>query len=133
MGRLTAAWICLHRLDPLLRTTVAASSGHARFPTVAQLRAEAQQQSPPSEPTWETLLGTTTVKQLLAGSRGAIAVTDNGVYGADPSTGRSTWCFATVALPPSSDTDSSASLRGVNIYVGHKASLPPTEPSWPTQ
>ena len=98
MGRLTAAWIFLHRLDPLLRTTVAASSGHARFPTVAQLRAEAQQQSPPSEPTWETPLGTTTVKQLLAGSRGAIAVTD---------------------------TDSSASLRGVNIYVGHKAFTSP--------
>ena len=114
-----------HRLDPLLRTTVAASSGHARFPTVAQLQAGAQQQSPPSEPAWETPLGTTTVKQLLAGSRGAIAVTDNGVYGVDPSTGRSTWCFATAALSPSSDTDSSASLRGVNIYAGHEAFTSP--------
>ena len=114
-----------HRLEPLLRTTVAASSGHARFPSVAQIQAGAQQQSPPSEPAWETPLGTTAVKQLLAGSRGAIAVTDHGVYGVDPSTGRSTWCFATAALPPSPDTESSASLRGVDIYAGHEAFTSP--------
>lgn len=86
-----------HHLDPLIQSTTKAANSQASFPTVDDIRAKAADQSSVQEPTWERSLGDTRVDQLLTGKHNAVAVTDKGLYGINPSTGDLTWCFATTS------------------------------------
>ena len=86
-----------HYLDPLIQSTTKAANSQASFPTVDEIRAKAADQPSVQEPTWERSLGDTRVDQLLTGKHNAVAITNRGLYGINPSTGDLTWCFATTS------------------------------------
>ena len=74
--------------DQFIWVTTGAAAGYDGFPTVEKISAAAADRNQSgANPIWTTVVGTSRVQQILAGVRGAVLVTDNGVYGLDSSTG----------------------------------------------
>ena len=114
-----------HHLDPLIQSTTKAANSQASFPTVDDIRAKAADQSSVQEPTWERSLGYTRVDQLLTGKHNAVAVTDKGIYGINPSTGDLTWCFATTS-PDILEYDAlGKTIENTSIYADKPAFTSP--------
>ena len=114
-----------HHLDPLIQSTTKAANSQASFPTVDDIRAKAADQSSVQEPTWERSLGYTRVDQLLTGKHNAVAVTDRGLYGINPSTGDLTWCFATTS-PDILEYDAlGRTIENTSIYADKPAFTSP--------
>ena len=114
-----------HHLDPLIRSTTKAANSQASFPTVDDIRAKAADQSSVQEPTWERSLGYTRVDQLLTGKHNAVAVTDRGLYGINPSTDDLTWCFATTS-PDILEYDAlGKTIENTSIYADKPAFTSP--------
>ena len=114
-----------HHLDPLIRSTTKAANSQVSFPTVDDIRAKAADQSSVQEPTWERSLGYTRVDQLLTGKHNAVAVTDRGLYGINPSTDDLTWCFATTS-PDILEYDALVrTIENTSIYAGKPAFTSP--------
>lgn len=114
-----------HHLDPLIQSTTKAANSQASFPSVDDIRAKAADQSSVQEPTWERSLGDTRVDQLLTGKHNAVAVTDKGLYGINPSTGDLTWCFATTS-PDILEYDAlGKTIKNTSIYADKPAFTSP--------
>ena len=114
-----------HHLDPLIQSTTKAANSQASFPTVDDIRAKAADQSSVQEPTWERSLGYTRVDQMLTGKHNAVAVTDKGIYGINPSTGDLTWCFATTS-PDILEYDAlGKTIENTSIYADKPAFTSP--------
>lgn len=114
-----------HHLDPLIRSTTKAANSQVSFPTVDDIRAKAADQSSVQEPTWERSLGYTRVDQLLTGKHNAVAVTDRGLYGINPSTDDLTWCFATTS-PDILEYDAlGKTIENTSIYADKPAFTSP--------
>lgn len=114
-----------HHLDPLIRSTIKAANSQVSFPTVDDIRAKAADQSSVQEPTWERSLGYTRVDQLLTGKHNAVAVTDRGLYGINPSTDDLTWCFATTS-PDILEYDAlGKTIENTSIYADKPAFTSP--------
>ena len=114
-----------HHLDPLIRSTTKAANSQVSFLTVDDIRAKAADQSSVQEPTWERSLGYTRVDQLLTGKHNAVAVTDKGLYGINPSTGDLTWCFATTS-PDILEYDAlGKTIENTSIYADKPAFTSP--------
>lgn len=114
-----------HHLDPLIRSTTKAANSQVSFLTVDDIRAKAADQSSVQEPTWERSLGDTRVDQLLTGKHNAVAVTDKGLYGINPSTGDLTWCFATTS-PDILEYDAlGKTIENTSIYADKPAFTSP--------
>jgi len=114
-----------HHLDPLIQSTTKAANSQASFLTVDDIRAKAADQSSVQEPTWERSLGDTRVDQLLTGKHNAVAVTDKGLYGINPSTGDLTWCFATTS-PDILEYDAlGRTIENTSIYANKPAFTSP--------
>ena len=90
---------------------------------IAEVAAGQEQSAADSD--WKVSFGDVNVKQILAGVRGAVVVTDAGVYGLDSSTGEATWTFATTDMKDSSHEIDVSSLEGVNIYAKESAFTSP--------
>ena len=114
-----------HHLDPLIRSTTKAANSQVSFPTVDDIQAKAADQSSVQEPTWERSLGYTRVDQLLTGKHNAVAVTDRGLYGINPSTDDLTWCFATTS-PDILEYDAlGKTIENTSIYADKPAFTSP--------
>ena len=114
-----------HHLDPLIRSTTKAANSQVSFLTVDDIRAKAADQSSVQEPTWERSLVDTRVDQLLTGKHNAVAVTDKGLYGINPSTGDLTWCFATTS-PDILEYDAlGKTIENTSIYADKPAFTSP--------
>lgn len=114
-----------HHLDPLIRSTTKAANSQVSFPTVDEIQAGAGDRLPPQEPTWERSLGDTRVDRLLTGKHNAVAVTDKGLYGINPSTGDLTWCFATTS-PDILEYDAlGKTIENTSIYADKPAFTSP--------
>ena len=114
-----------HYLDPLIQSTTKAANSQASFPTVDDIRAKAADQSSVQEPTWERSLGYTRIDQLLTGKHNAVAVTNKGLYGINPSTGDLTWCFATTS-PDILEYDAlGRTIENTSIYANKPAFTSP--------
>ena len=114
-----------HHLDPLIQSTTKAANSQASFPTVDDIRAKAADQSSVQEPTWERSLGYTRVDQMLTGKHNAVAVTNRGLYGINPSTGDLTWCFATTS-PDILEYDAlGRTIENTSIYANKPAFTSP--------
>ena len=114
-----------HHLDPLIQSTTKAANSQASFLTVDDIRAKAADQSSVQEPTWERPLGDTRVDQMLTGKHNAVAVTNRGLYGVNPSTGDLTWCFATTS-PDILEYDAlGRTIENTSIYAGKPAFTSP--------
>lgn len=114
-----------HHLDPLIRSTTKAANSQVSFLTVDDIRAKAADQSSVQEPTWERSLGDTRVDQLLTRKHNAVAVTDKGLYGINPSTGDLTWCFATTS-PDILEYDAlGKTIENTSIYADKPAFTSP--------
>ena len=114
-----------HHLDPLIRSTTKAANSQVSFPTVDEIQAGAGDRLPPQEPTWERPLGDTRVDQTLTGKHNAVAVTDKGLYGVNPSTGDLTWCFATTS-PDILEYDAlGRTIENTSIYANKPAFTSP--------
>ena len=79
-----------------------------------------------SVPVWTVSFEERNLKQILAGVRGAVVVTDRGVYGLDSATGETTWSFSTADLKESSHESDVRFLRGVEIYAEESAFTSPS-------
>ena len=114
-----------HHLDPLIQSTTKAANSQASFPTVEEIQAGAGDRQAPQEPTWERPLGDTKVDQMLTGKHNAVAVTNKGLYGINPSTGDLTWCFATTS-PDVLDYDAlRRTIENTSIYANKPAFTSP--------
>ena len=114
-----------HHLDPLIQSTTKAANSQASFPTVDEIRAKAADQPSVQEPTWERSLGDTRVDQLLTGKHNAVAITNRGLYGINPSTGDLTWCFATTS-PDILEYDAlGRTIENTSIYADKPAFTSP--------
>ena len=114
-----------HHLDPLIQSTTKAANSQASFPTVEEIQAGAGDRLPPQEPTWERSLGDTRVDQMLTGKHNAVAITNRGLYGVNPSTGDLTWCFATTS-PDILEYDAlGRTIENTSIYAGKPAFTSP--------
>ena len=114
-----------HHLDPLIQSTTKAANSQASFPTVEEIQAGAGDRQAPQEPTWERPLGDTRVDQMLTGKHNAVAVTNKGLYGINPSTGDLTWCFATTS-PDVLDYDAlRKTIENTSIYANKPAFTSP--------
>ena len=114
-----------HYLDPLIQSTTKAANSQASFPTVEEIQAGAGDRLPPQEPTWERSLGDTRVDQMLTGKHNAVAITNRGLYGVNPSTGDLTWCFATTS-PDILEYDAlGRTIENTSIYAGKPAFTSP--------
>lgn len=114
-----------HHLDPLIQSTTKAANSQASFLTVDDIRAKAADQSSVQEPTWERPLGDTRVDQMLTGKHNAVAITNRGLYGVNPSTGDLTWCFATTS-PDILEYDAlGRTIENTSIYAGKPAFTSP--------
>ena len=114
-----------HHLDPLIQSTTKAPNSQVSFPTVDEIRAKEADQSSVQEPSWETPLGDTRVDQMLMGKHNAVAVTNKGLYGINPSTGDLTWCFATTS-PDVLDYDAlRRTIENTSIYADKPAFTSP--------
>jgi len=118
-----------HYLDPLIQSTTKAANSQASFPTVEEIQAGAGDRQSLQEPTWEKPLGDTRVDQMLMGKHNAVAVTNKGLYGINPSTGDLTWCFATTS-PDVLDYDAlRRTIENTSIYADKPAFTSP-EGTW---
>lgn len=114
------------RIDPFIHVTAKASSHYEGYPSVEKIvEAAAGQEQSAADSDWKVSFGDVNVKQILAGVRGAVVVTDAGVYGLDSSTGEATWTFATTDMKNSSHENNASSLGGVNIYEKESAFTSP--------
>lgn len=114
-----------HHLDPLIQSTTKAANSQVSFPTVDEIQAGAGDRLPPQEPTWERPLGDTRVDQMLTGKHNAVAVTNRGLYGVNPSTGDLTWCFATTS-PDILEYDAlGRTIENTSIYANKPAFTSP--------
>ena len=112
---LTVPNLINNSFDRFVRITTDATVSYDGFPTVAEISAAAAGGNQSSaDPVWTATVGTGSVHQILAGVRGAVLVTRDGVYGLDSSTGEAIWSFAT--------TDS---LKRVDLYVENSAFTSP--------
>ena len=123
----TAPTIINKRLDPFIHVTANALPRHEGVPTVEKLVAANAGQNQPAAavPVWTVSFEEGNVKQILAGVRGAVVITDRGVYGLDSATGETTWSFSTADLKESSHKSDVRSLRGVEIYAEESAFTSP--------
>ncbi|OLO51302.1 hypothetical protein BKH27_12590 [Actinomyces oris] len=121
-----APMIINRRIDPFIHVTANASPHYEGYPSVEKIAevAVGQEQSA-ADSDWKVSFGDVNVKQILAGVRGAVVVTDAGVYGLDSSTGEATWAFATTDMKDSSHENNVSSLGGVNIYEKESAFTSP--------
>lgn len=114
------------RIDPFIHVTAKASSHYEGYPSVEKIvEAAAGHEQSAADSDWKVSFGDVNVKQILAGVRGAVVVTDAGVYGLDSSTGEATWTFATTDMKNSSHENNASSLGGVNIYEKESAFTSP--------
>lgn len=114
------------RIDPFIHVTAKASSHYEGYPSVEKIvEAAAGHEQSAADSDWKVSFGDVNVKQILAGVRGAVVVTDAGVYGLDSSTGEATWTFATTDMKDSSHENNASSLGGVNIYEKESAFTSP--------
>lgn len=114
------------RIDPFIHVTAKASSHYEGYPSVEKIvEAAAGQEQSAADSDWKVSFGDVNVKQILAGVRGAVVITDHGVYGLDSATGESTWSFSTADLKESSHKSDVKSLRGVEIYAEESAFTSP--------
>ena len=85
---LTVPNLINNSFDRFVRITTDATVSYDGFPTVAEISAAAAGGNQSSaDPVWTATVGTGSVHQILAGVRGAVLVTRDGVYGLDSSTG----------------------------------------------
>ena len=114
------------RIDPFIHVTANASPHYEGYPSVEKIaEVAAGQERQAADSDWKVSFGDVNVKQILAGVRGAVVVTDAGVYGLDSSTGEATWTFATTDMKDSSHENNASSLGGVNIYEKESAFTSP--------
>ena len=114
------------RIDPFIHVTANASPHYEGYPSVEKIaEVAAGQERQAADSDWKVSFGDVNVKQILAGVRGAVVVTDAGVYGLDSSTGEATWTFATTDMKNSSHENNASSLGGVNIYEKESAFTSP--------
>ena len=114
------------RIDPFIHVTANASPHYEGYPSVEKIaEVAAGQEQSAADSDWKVSFGDVNVKQILAGVRGAVVVTDAGVYGLDSSTGEATWTFATTDMKDSSHENNASSLGGVNIYEKESAFTSP--------
>lgn len=114
------------RIDPFIHVTANASPHYEGYPSVEKIvEVAAGQERQAADSDWKVSFGDVNVKQILAGVRGAVVVTDAGVYGLDSSTGEATWTFATTDMKDSSHEIDVSSLGGVNIYEKESAFTSP--------
>ena len=121
-----APMIINRRIDPFIHVTANASPHYEGYPSVEKIaEAAAGHERQAADSDWKVSFGDVNVKQILAGVRGAVVVTDAGVYGLDSSTGEATWTFATTDMKDSSHENNASSLGGVNIYEKESAFTSP--------
>lgn len=121
-----APMIINRRIDPFIHVTANASPHYEGYPSVEKIaEVAAGQEQSAADSDWKVSFGDVNVKQILAGVRGAVVVTDAGVYGLDSSTGEATWAFATTDIKDSSHENNVSSLGGVNIYEKESAFTSP--------
>ena len=121
-----APMIINRRIDPFIHVTANASPHYEGYPSVEKIaEVTAGQEQSAADSDWKVSFGDVNVKQILAGVRGAVVVTDAGVYGLDSSTGEATWAFATTDMKDSSHENNVSSLGGVNIYEKESAFTSP--------
>ena len=115
------------RLDPFIHVTARALPHHEGVSTVEKMVAANAGRNQPaaSVPVWTVSFEERNLKQILAGVRGAVVVTDHGVYGLDSATGETTWSFSTADLKESSHKSDVRILRGVEIYAEESAFTSP--------
>mgnify|MGYP000877482188 CR=1 FL=1 len=114
------------RIDPFIHVTANASPHYEGYPSVEKIaEVAAGQEQSAADSDWKVSFGDVNVKQILAGVRGAVVVTNAGVYGLDSSTGEATWTFATTDMKDSSHENNASSLGGVNIYEKESAFTSP--------
>jgi len=112
--------------DHFVRVTTSAAADHDDFPTVEEMAsATAGKTQVDADPLWAAPFDRNSVDQILAGVRGAVVVTRNGVYGLDSSTGKVTWSFATTEPNGRSYRENVAPLKGASIYGGRSAFTSP--------
>ena len=121
-----APMIINRRIDPFIHVTANASPHYEGYPSVEKIaEVAAGQEQSAADSDWKVSFGDVNVKQILAGVRGAVVVTDAGVYGLDSSTGEATWTFATTDMKDSSHENNASSLGGANIYAKESAFTSP--------
>ena len=121
-----APMIINRRIDPFIHVTANASPHYEGYPSVEKIaEVAAGQEQSAADSDWKVSFGDVNVKQILAGVRGAVVVTDAGVYGLDSSMGEATWAFATTDMKDSSHENNVSSLGGVNIYEKESAFTSP--------
>ena len=121
-----APMIINRRIDPFIHVTANASPHYEGYPSVEKIaEVAAGQEQSAADSDWKVSFGDVNVKQILAGVRGAVVVTNAGVYGLDSSTGEATWTFATTDMKDSSHENNVSSLGGVNIYAKESAFTSP--------
>ncbi|OMG12938.1 hypothetical protein BKH06_03840 [Actinomyces naeslundii] len=121
-----APMIINRRIDPFIHVTANASPHYEGYPSVEKIaEVAASQEQSAADSDWKVSFGDVNVKQILAGVRGAVVVTNAGVYGLDSSTGEATWAFATTDMKDSSHENNVSSLGGVNIYEKESAFTSP--------
>ena len=121
-----APMIINRRIDPFIHVTANASPHYEGYPSVEKIaEVAAGQERQAADSDWKVSFGDVNVKQILAGVRGAVVVTNAGVYGLDSSTGEATWAFATTDMKDSSHENNVSSLEGVNIYAKESAFTSP--------
>lgn len=114
------------RIDPFIHVTANASPHYEGYPSVEKIaEVAAGQEQSAADSDWKASFGDVNVKQILAGVRGAVVVTNAGVYGLDSSTGEATWAFATTDMKDSSHENNASSLGGANIYAKESAFTSP--------
>jgi len=112
--------------DRFVRVTISAGASHDGFPTVEEMAAATVGKGKTgTDPMWTTAFDDSSVHEILAGVRGAVVVTRNGVYGLDSSTGKVTWSFATTEPNGRSYRENVAPLKGASIYGGRSAFTSP--------
>ena len=121
-----APMIINRRIDPFIHVTANASPHYEGYPSVEKIaEVAAGQEQSAADSDWKASFGDVNVKQILAGVRGAVVVTNAGVYGLDSSTGEATWTFATTDMKDSSHENNASSLGGANIYAKESAFTSP--------
>lgn len=123
----TAPTIINKRLDPFIHVTASALPHHEGVPAVEKMVAANAGRNQPAAavPVWTVSFEERNVKQILAGVRGAVVITDRGIYGLDSATGETTWSFSTADLKESSHETDVRFLRGVEIYAEESAFTSP--------
>ena len=112
--------------DRFVRVTISAAASHDGFPTVEEMAAAtASKGKTGTDPMWTAAFDNSSVREILAGVRGAVVVTRNGVYGLDSSTGKVTWSFATTEPNDRSYRENADPLKEASIYGGRSAFTSP--------